>query len=208
MLKKPILIAICGKSCTGKDSLAKWLYNDLWHNRSLGNGDYSVHLMVSDTTRPQRSNEISQVDYYFISEELFLEKINQKQYIEYSKFRNWYYGTSKSEICNNTINIGVFNLEGLEALISLRRQYNILPVLLNDKLSLRLKRSRDREGKWKIEFFRRAITDYKDFNKKRLKFLFKHFDIIVQLDNVDGVIRKTQTVKDALKNAFDLGKFK
>ncbi len=54
---------------------------------------------VSATTRPPRSSEAEGVDYYFISEEDFREKIHQKEFLEWEMvYEGKYYGTLKSEI--------------------------------------------------------------------------------------------------------------
>lgn len=54
-----IIVAICGKSGAGKDTIAKHLIkmNPEWH------------AIVSCTTRPIRENETNGVDYYFLTRE-------------------------------------------------------------------------------------------------------------------------------------------
>jgi guanylate kinase len=54
---------------------------------------------VSATTRKPRGNEKEGVDYYFISEEEFSEKIHHKEFLEWEMvYEGKYYGTLKSEI--------------------------------------------------------------------------------------------------------------
>ena len=54
---------------------------------------------VSATTRKARENEKEGVDYYFISEKEFKEKIHHKEFLEWEMvYEGKYYGTLKSEI--------------------------------------------------------------------------------------------------------------
>ena len=45
----------------------------------------------------------------------------------------------------------------------------IVPVYLEEKFSTRMRRSHDREGRWRFEFLRRAIVDYFDFRNLQRK---------------------------------------
>lgn len=164
---KPFIIAICGKSATGKDTLAKRLVREL---KDIG---YDAGLIVSDTTRPARIGEQDGVDYNFISLHDFMQRKYKGQYLECAEFRGWMYGTSQSNI-NHLINVGVFNPQGLENLyFNARSRYDIIPVLLDEKIITRLKRSKEREGKFRLEHLRRAYTDYKDFKNFSVYSYFK-----------------------------------
>ena len=55
-------------------------------------------ISVSHTTRKPRPNEVEGVDYFFISEENFKEKIKKNQFYEYAKIFNNYYGTSREAV--------------------------------------------------------------------------------------------------------------
>lgn len=164
---KPVIIAICGKSGTGKDTLANWLMGML----KLKN--IPTNIIISDTTRPPRKNEVNHVNYNFLSKDEFNNKIKNKEYFEYSCFNNWFYGTNKSSIVSNSINIGVFNKDGISSLIKHQDSFDIICVYLKCNLIERLIRSYHREHKIKIEYFRRAYTDYYDF--KNIKNILKCF---------------------------------
>lgn len=189
---KPIIFALCGKSATGKDSLAKWLYSDL-QNRGV-----NVNLIVSDTTRPPRPGEVNGKDYNFLTKRDYF----RKSHLESSEFRGWYYGTPADSI-KPGVNIGVFNADGIAALASFRRTDTIIPVLMTEKLGIRLRRSYWREKKWRLEFFRRAITDHFDFKRLEKHYLsFYHY--LIRLDNIDGVIKKTASVYKWLENNTEI----
>lgn len=158
---KPVIIAFCGKSCVGKDTTAKWIANFI-DNISLI--EQNCKLVVSDTTRPPREGEVDGVNYNFISKEQFEQNVKRGKYLEWAIFRNWYYGTNKESICSD-INIGVFNAKGIQSLFKLREKYLIIPVYLHAPLKVRLKRSINREHKFKLEYLRRLIADYIDFKE-------------------------------------------
>ena len=54
---------------------------------------------ISATTRQKRENEVDGVDYYFLTNESFKEKIRNGEFIEWEEvYDNRYYGTLKSEV--------------------------------------------------------------------------------------------------------------
>ena len=50
---------------------------------------------MSHTTRKPRNNEVDGVDYNFIYEKEFKEMIESKEFYEYAKIYDNYYGTAK-----------------------------------------------------------------------------------------------------------------
>lgn len=186
MTNKPILIAICGKSCSGKTVLANTL------TTTLGEC-VPTNRIVSTTTRPRRTGEIDGIDYWYVIPCEFEIMINFNRFLEYSKFRNWYYGTDKKDILPDKINIGIFNPDGLKSLLKYKSIYNIIPVYLDTPLRLRLDRSCRREKEWKWEYLRRAITDHFDFRK--INKLLNKFDCKIEIiENVQRLI-ETPTMK-------------
>jgi len=58
-----------------------------------------LEFSVSATSRPPRGNEKDGVEYFFLTPNEFLEKINEGCFIEYEEvYPNRFYGTLKSEI--------------------------------------------------------------------------------------------------------------
>ncbi|KUG26636.1 guanylate kinase [hydrocarbon metagenome] len=55
---------------------------------------------ISATTRKRRGAEIEGKDYFFISEDEFLKKIENDEFIEWEKFYDYYYGTLKRFVEN------------------------------------------------------------------------------------------------------------
>ncbi len=84
-----MLIIITAPSGAGKTSITRFL---LQHFPQLA-------FSVSAATRPQRSDEINGVDYYFMSLEEFHQKIQNNEFIEWEMvYEGKYYGTLKTEL--------------------------------------------------------------------------------------------------------------
>lgn len=82
------LVVVSGPSGAGKDTIV---------SRLLGmDSDFS--LSVSATTRAPRGAEVDGKNYYFLSTEDFLSKIENDAFIEYAKYGSNYYGTLKSDV--------------------------------------------------------------------------------------------------------------
>ena len=87
------LVVISGPSGAGKGCIVKELLNIYKENND------KVHLSVSVTTRSPREGEVDGVNYYFITETEFLDKIKNKELLEYNKYGTGkYYGTLKNHV--------------------------------------------------------------------------------------------------------------
>ena len=166
---KPIIIAICGKSATGKDTLLK----------RIAKSRIGATVIVSDTTRPPREGETDGQDYNFKKTFEFVSGIRRGKYLEWTTFRNWFYGTPEDSVCGK-INVGVFNPAGIKSLSKFQDDYEIIPVYLVTSLGTRIKRYVSREGKWSWELPRRLLADFKDFFdfKRNILSLFPQFHIM------------------------------
>ncbi len=81
------LFVISAPSGTGKTSLIKSLLEDpMSSNTKLG---------ISCTTREKRPKEKDGISYFFISEEEFKERVNNKNFLEYAEVFGNLYGTPK-----------------------------------------------------------------------------------------------------------------
>lgn len=63
-----------------------------------------IVFSVSATTRPKRPDEIDGVHYFFLTEEQFLDKIKNDEFIEWERFYDYYYGTLKTFVIDNIKN--------------------------------------------------------------------------------------------------------
>ena len=87
------LIVISGPSGAGKGTIVQALLELYKTNNS------KVHLSISATSRSPREGEVDGVNYYFISESEFLEKIKEGDFLEYNQYGTGkYYGTLKDHV--------------------------------------------------------------------------------------------------------------
>lgn len=161
-MEKYKIIAVMGKAGSGKDSFVK----------ALIDGKYIENLkpIVSCTTRPIREHEQDGVDYYFITKEDFTNKVLNGDMLEATVFNDWCYGTAKSTLDPNAINIGVFNPEGIEILQGeYKDTIDLLVVYLIADDKVRLLRQLNREEHPDCnEIVRRFTTDQIDFSQDRI----------------------------------------
>jgi guanylate kinase len=101
-------IIIIARSGAGKSTLCKQLgiLSELHKGFVFKNS-------VSDTTRPQKNNEIDGVDYNFISMEEFHRRKDSGYYIETDQYAGNWYGSPKNQFIENKTN-GILTLYDVE----------------------------------------------------------------------------------------------
>lgn len=152
-MNKIKIIALFGESASGKDTIQKWV-----------TANYDVNSIISCTTRPKRENEKDMIDYYFLSVEEFTKNLLTGVMLEATEFRGWFYGTPMWALNENKVNIGVFNIAGIEALLQDNR-LEVIPIYISANDKTRLLRSLSREENPDCEeICRRFQTDKKDFS--------------------------------------------
>lgn len=113
------IIILTGPSCSGKTTIANTLvsrYPDLFR------------IIKTYTTRNKR-NELDDLSYHFVNEELFKELIKTNMFIEYEQvYNNKYYGTSNSSISNALAQYDIKSILCIDVLGALK-----LKNLLKDK---------------------------------------------------------------------------
>lgn len=153
MNKKIKIVALFGKSASGKDTIQKWIVSNF----------PKVNGIISCTTRPPREGEINGKDYFFLSDDGFAKKVLDGSMLEATSFREWFYGTSIDQLDPNKINVGVFNTIGIECLLKDSR-LDVIPVWVWADNKTRLLRSLNRETNPDCnEICRRFFTDEQDF---------------------------------------------
>lgn len=88
MERKGILLVVSGFSGAGKGTLMK----------SLVESYDNYALSISMTTRKPREGEENGKAYFFVEENVFLEKIKEEKVIEYARYCGNYYGTPKEYV--------------------------------------------------------------------------------------------------------------
>lgn len=95
MSSRGTLYTISAPSGAGKTSLVNALVNQ----------DSRVRVSVSCTTRAKRAGEQHGKDYYFVDQTVFMEMLNNNEFLEHARVFDNYYGTSKTWV-ENTLGTG------------------------------------------------------------------------------------------------------
>ena len=181
-LEENIMIILSSPSGVGKTTITKKLQQKY----------QNLKISISHTTRTPRSNEIDGVDYNFISKKKFEELIKKKNFYEYAKIFENYYGTLKKNV-DETIkkNDIIFDIDwqGTKQLTSFRN-LNIIKIYLITNSKSELKKrllKRDQNTKEEVEkrfnSFDEDIKHWNDYDyiliNKNLEVCFKQVEQII-----------------------------
>lgn len=144
------IVALMGEAGSGKDTILRKvmeLYPSFFHE------------IISCTTRPPREGEVDGINYHFLE----VDEFKNQEMLESTEFNGWYYGTSKSSLSEDKINIGVFNPAGVRSLMQIPDiDLTVYYVRASDKV--RLIRQLNREENPDVEeIIRRFSADKQDF---------------------------------------------
>ena len=184
---KNIMVILSSPSGVGKTTLTKKIQQKY----------KNFKISVSHTTRKPRSNEVSGVDYHFVSTKNFEKLIIEKQFYEYAKIFGNFYGTSKNavnqEIKKNDI---IFDIDwqGTKQL-SKFKNLNLIKIFLitKDKKELKerlIKRNQntDEEIKKRFDSFDEDIKHWNDYDyiiiNNNLDVCFNQIEKIIQSNKV------------------------
>ena len=149
-----MLIGLCGKSGTGKSTIANALINR------------GYNKVVTDTTRPPREGEQNGIDYWFDTDEQFDELYDEGEFIEVTSYKvangdTWRYGTTIGQLKDAGENaVIILNPDGVKAFR--KKGIPIYIWLVETNYSTLKKRLEDR-GDNKKEIMRRMQADERDF---------------------------------------------
>lgn len=169
------IIVLCGKSASGKDSLANYFK------------EKGYNFITSHTTRPLRENESQGNPYYFITNSEMEELIDTDQLIEYRVYKtlvdnvpaNWYYAVHKDEVQDDKKYIVVLDLHGLKEF----KKYfgdRVTSFYLDVPDSIRTQRAKNRGSFNETEWNRRLKADDKDFEYNKVE------------ENIDYILNKSE----------------
>lgn len=141
-----------GKSGSGKD----YIY-------SLARAADIFSPVIRTTTRPMREKEVQDFTYHFISGEEYGKKFLNFDFIEVGTFRDWFYGTDKTALSEDKINIGVFDPAAVEQILA-NKEIETKVIYIHASAKQRLLRSLNREENPDVEeIIRRYKADEEDF---------------------------------------------
>ena len=179
---KNIMLILSSPSGAGKTTITKKIQQKY----------QSFKISVSHTTRKPRSNEINGIDYNFVSHEEFKRLIDEKQFYEYAKIFDNYYGTLKKTV-DDLIkkNDVIFDIDwqGTKQL-SQFKNLNLVKIYLlppnKDELKKRLiKRDSDSliEVEKRFKSFEEDVTHWQDYDyvliNENLETCYKQIEKII-----------------------------
>ena len=181
------LIVISGPSGCGKGTICTEL---LKNNPEL-------FLSVSMTTREPRDGEINGVNYYFVTKDEFLDKIDDGDMLEYAVVYNGnYYGTPKDQV-EKKLEQGIdvileIEIEGAAKVNETMPEgifIFIMPPSMRELKRRLIKRNTETKEQI-IERFKRAYQEINEVNK---------YNYIVINDDIDKAVSKVEAIIKAEK---------
>ena len=181
------IITISAPSGSGKTTLCK----------ALQSARPDIEWSVSCTTREPRQNEINEIDYYFISNEVFMKHVADNAFAEWEDVHGQYYGTLKSNLDTAIIQKGTVLLDlDVKGSMSIRSLYLeqsfsifILPPSI-DHLRGRLRR-RGTDSELRIEKRLQRFEKEMEYKDK--------FDYVLINDDLEEATRELIDVVNGLK---------
>ena len=177
-----IMVILSSPSGAGKTTITKKIQQKY----------QSFKISVSHTTRKPRPNEVHGVDYFFISQNEFKKKIDDKEFYEYAKIFDNYYGTSKKtvdQIIKKNDIIFDIDWQGTKQLSKFKNlkliKIYLIPANKNELKARLIKRNQDsnREVERRFKAFDEDIQHWKDYDyiviNKNLENFYKQIENII-----------------------------
>ena len=154
-------------------------------------------ISVSHTTRKPRPNEIEGVDYFFVSKEKFIQKVENNEFYEHAKIFDNFYGTSKKSVLEliNKKNDILFDIDwqGTQQL-SKYNELNLVKlfILPPDKTELKkrlIERNQDRKKvvEERLKSYDNDILHWSDYN------------FVIINDNLENCFRQIESIIEQRK---------
>ena len=147
------MIVLSGASASGKTEVAKLLASK-----------YGIVKVITTTTRKMRIHEADGVDYFFVSNERFLEMIKEEKFVEWTEYNGNFYGSTKDQIQDNKC--VVIDPVGLKAYSQLKDR-NVVTFFLESEEETRYKRMLQR-GDTVESASKRIINDRTAFARSNI----------------------------------------
>jgi guanylate kinase len=182
--EKGHIFVISAPSGAGKTTIVKNILRDF----------PNIVFSVSATTRKKRDNETEGVDYHFISEKEFIAKIEKKDFVEWEKFYDYYYGTSKGFI-EEKINNGISVLleVDVKGALSIKTIYPeaILIYISPPSFEILVERLKNRRTEDEIDFKKRIERAKMELSQKdKFDYLVVNKDLNTAISETESLIKK------------------
>jgi guanylate kinase len=189
MEKKGLLIVISGPSGAGKSTVCKALTkkNKFW-------------ISVSATTRAPRKGEVNGVNYYFLTEEDFKDKIKNDNFLEHAEVYGNYYGTPRSQVLKAIEEGKDVILEiDIQGALMVKEAYpeGVFVFILPPSMEELKKRIINRGSETSESFTTRFNSAYREIN------YVSKYNYVVINDTVDNAVRNIESIIMAEKCRVD-----
>ena len=183
------MVILSSPSGAGKTTLVKLLSKNK-----------KFHISVSHTTRKPRPSEVSDKDYYFVSQEKFENLIKNEEFLEYAKVFNHFYGTTRTPVIEKlekSENV-IFDIDwqGADQIKNKKLNYKLITFfILPPSKEVLFERLSNRDMKDKLIVEERM----KDFSRDVLHWI--NYDYVIINDNLNECYLKISNLIDAEVNS-------
>jgi guanylate kinase len=180
------VIIIAAPSGAGKTTIVKRLLSK----------DSRLAFSVSATTRSKREGEVDGVDYYFLSEDDFQEKIKHVEFIEYEEvYKGTIYGTLRTEVDRlwNKGKTVVFDIDvaGALSIKNLLKEKALAIFIMPPSKEVLVERLQNRQTETMEKILMRLAKSDKEMNQAYL------FDKVVINDDLELAVKQVEEVIEA-----------
>ncbi len=177
-----IMVILSSPSGAGKTTISKKIQQKY----------QNFKISVSHTTRKPRPNEIEGIDYFFIEESSFKNKIKKNEFYEYAKIFGNYYGTSKESVLNllKNKNDVLFDIDwqGTQQL-SKFKELNLLKIFILPPSKEELKKRLIQRNQDKPDVVEERLKAYDTDSAHK-----KDYDFVVINDNLENCFKDVEKI--------------
>ena len=188
MKNNGMLVVLSGPAGSGKDTVISELFKS----------DFDITKSVSMTTRKPRDGEADGIDYMFVSEEDFLDAVENGELLEYARYGVNYYGTPKGPVDkwleDGHIVILKIDVEGAG---NIRKIYpdTVSIFIMPPSMQILEKRLRDRGSEDEEDVLRRLKIAFNEIERCR-----NEYDYVVINDDLQDAVDDIKTIINAEKH--------
>ena len=183
-----IMVILSSPSGAGKTTISKKIQQKY----------QNFKISVSHTTRKPRPNEVEGIDYYFINENDFKNKIKSNEFYEYAKIFGNYYGTSKESVLNllKNNNDVLFDIDwqGTQQL-SKFKELNLLKIFILPPSKEELKKRLIQRNQDNPDVVEERLKAYDTDSAHK-----KDYDFVVINDNLENCFKEVEKIILMKKN--------
>ena len=189
---KNIMIVLSSPSGAGKTTISKKIQQKF----------SNFKISISHTTRKPRANEVDSVDYFFITKNEFENKIKNKEFYEFAKIFDNYYGTSKKSV--NDLKDKNFNIlfdidwQGTNQL-SKYKELNLVKIFILPPNKDELKKRLIDRSKGNADSIEKRLSSY-DEDKHH----WNEYDYILINDNLENCFGQIEKIIEKELNKVTL----